>query len=397
MRKIIQVKCSLAAALVVASLSAGAASAADEIVIGASLPLSGPLAGFGSFQQWGYKRAVDEVNKAGGITVDGQKRPVKLIIRDDKTDPNQTAANTETLISRDHVVAMLGSCTPVLVNAGALVADRAKKPLVTGCDPLEAFKSVRKWSYVWDIFFDEPDLANAELKAVEESGAKTNKKLAIWHDNGPDGQVVGGKLWPEVAKSFGYEVVQNAEFPVDNQQFTSIIGEAKSKGADVVLVDAITPQAVAIRKQMAAAGYTPKVLNIEKGAEPVQFAEALGKLSDGVLVGGYWDPSFPYPDASDLAKAFESETKLSSSQHIADSYGAAQVLLDAIAAAGSTDPEKINAALAKTDKTYVVGPVKFDENHTAKLPIVALQWQGGKTVIVWPKSAKTGEFLFPLP
>jgi branched-chain amino acid transport system substrate-binding protein len=397
MRVAIHLTYSLAAALAAAALSAGPASAADEIVIGASLPLSGPLAGFGSFQQWGYKRAVDEVNKAGGIMVDGQKKPVKLIIRDDKTDPNQTAANTETLISRDHVVAMLGSCTPALVNAGALVADRAKKPLVTGCDPLEAFKSVRKWNYVWDIFFHEPDLANAELKAVEEAGATTNKKLAIWHDNGPDGQVVGGKLWPEVAKSFGYEVVQNAEFPVDNQQFTSIIGEAKSKGADVVLVDAITPQAVAIRKQMAAAGYTPKVLNIEKGAEPVQFAEALGKLSDGVLVGGYWDPSFPYPGAGDLAKAFESETKLSSSQHIADSYAAAQVLLDGIAAAGSTDPEKINAALAKTDKTYVVGPVKFDESHTAKLPIVALQWQGGKTVIVWPKSAKTGEFLFPLP
>jgi branched-chain amino acid transport system substrate-binding protein len=397
MRVAIHLKYNLAAALAAAALSAGPASAADEIVIGASLPLSGPLAGFGSFQQWGYKRAVDEVNKAGGIMVDGQKKPVKLIIRDDKTDPNQTAANTETLISRDHVVAMLGSCTPALVNAGALVADRAKKPLVTGCDPLEAFKSVRKWNYVWDIFFHEPDLANAELKAVEEAGAATNKKLAIWHDNGPDGQVVGGKLWPEVAKSFGYEVVQNAEFPVDNQQFTSIIGEAKSKGADVVLVDAITPQAVAIRKQMAAAGYTPKVLNIEKGAEPVQFAEALGKLSDGVLVGGYWDPSFPYPGAGDLAKAFESETKLSSSQHIADSYAAAQVLLDGIAAAGSTDPEKINAALAKTDKTYVVGPVKFDESHTAKLPIVALQWQGGKTVIVWPKSAKTGEFLFPLP
>src|SRR5271165_6030268 len=207
-----------AAAIVVATTFSLASASADEIVIGASLPLSGPLAGFGSFQQWGYKRAVDEVNKAGGISIDGTKRPVKLIIRDDKTDPNQSAANTETLISRDHAVALLGSCTPALVNAGALVADRAKKPLVTGCDPLEAFKSVRKWNYVWDIFFDESDLANAELKAVEESGAKTNKKLAIWHDNGPDGQVVGGKLWPEVAKAFGYEVVQNAEFPVDNQQ-----------------------------------------------------------------------------------------------------------------------------------------------------------------------------------
>ena len=386
------------ALLAAAALALGiAAAAADEIVIGASVPLSGPLAGFGSFVQWGYKRAVDEVNKAGGIAINGTKQQVKLIIRDDKTDPSATAANTETLISRDKVVAMLGSCTPALVNAGALVAERAKKPLVTGCDPIEAFKSVRKWNYVWDLFFHEPQLAAVQFKAMAELGANTNKKLAIWHDNGPDGQVVGGKLWPSLAKEFGYEVVQNAEFPVDNTQFTSIIGEAKSKGAEVVLVDAITPQAVAIRKQMAAAGYTPKVLNIEKGAEPVQFAEALGKLSDGIMVGGYWDPTFPFPGAADLAKAFETETKLSSSQHIADSYAAAQVLLDAIAAAGSTDPEKINEAIRATNKTYVVGPIQFDQYHTAKLPLVSLQWQGGKTVVVWPKDAKTGNFLFPLP
>jgi branched-chain amino acid transport system substrate-binding protein len=387
----------IAAAALTAGLVVAGAARADEIVIGASLPLSGPLAGFGSFQQWGYKRAVDEVNKAGGIAIGGQKQMVRLIIRDDKTDPNVTASNTETLISRDHVAAMLGSCTPALVNAGALVAERAKKPLVTGCDPLEAFKSVRKWAYVWDLFFDEPELAAAQLKALAELGAATNKKLAIIHDNGPDGQIVGGQIWPALAKEFGYEVVENASFPIDNAQFTSIVAEAKSKGAEVVLVDAITPQAIAIRKQMASAGYTPKVLNIEKGAEPVQFAEALGKLSDGVLVGGYWDPSFPYPGAADLAKAFESETKLSSSQHIADSYAAAQVLLDGIAAAGSTDPEKINAALAATNKTYVVGPIKFDENHTSKLPIVALQWQGGKTVIIWPKASATGSLLFPMP
>jgi len=381
-----------------ASIALGLGGArADEIVVGASLPLSGALAGFGSFQQWGYKRAFDEVNKAGGISIGGTRQMVKLIIRDDKTDPNATASNTETLISRDKVVAMLGSCTPALVNAGALVAERAKKPMVTGCDPLEVFMAVRKWNYVWDIFFSVPELAAAQFKALADLGVQTNKKIAIWHDNGPDGQAVGGKIWPALAKEFGYEVVQNAEFPVDNTQFTSIIAEAKSKGAEVVLGDAITPQAIAIRKQMASAGYTPKILNIEKGAEPVQFAEALGKISDGIFVGGYWDPSFPYPGAADLAKAFESETKLTSSQHIADSYAAAQVLLDAIKAAASTDPEKINAAIAKTDKTYVVGPVKFDENHTAKLPIVSLQWQGGTTVIVWPKSAKTGELLFPLP
>ncbi len=127
----------VAAGLLSLGLAAGNARAADEIVIGASVPLSGPLAGFGSYEQWGYKRAVDEVNRAGGITVDGKKKTVKLIIRDDKTDPNVTASNTETLIGRDGAVAMLGSCTPPLVNAGALVAERRKIPIVTACAPLE--------------------------------------------------------------------------------------------------------------------------------------------------------------------------------------------------------------------------------------------------------------------
>lgn len=381
----------------VLALTPKIAPAAEDIVIGASLPLSGPLAGFGSFQKWGYKRAVDDVNQAGGIKIDGVSRQVRLIIRDDKTDPNMTAANTETLISRDRAVALLGSCTPALVNAGALVADRAKKPMVTGCNPTEAFKAVRKWTMVWDLFFHEPQFAAAPFNALKGLDVQTNRKIAIWHDNGPDGQVIGGKLWPQFAKDFGYEVVQRAEFPIDNTQFTSIIAEGKSKGADVVMVDAITPQAIAIRKQMAAAGFTPKVLVIEKGAEPMQFAQALGKLSDGVLVGGYWDPSFPYPGAAGLAKAFEEETKQTSSQHIADSFAAAQVLLDAIATAGSLDPMKINAAIAATNKTYVVGPIRFDDDHTAKIPVVTLQWQNGKTVVVWPKESKTGELLFPLP
>lgn len=388
---------SVSAGLLSVGLAAGTARAADEIIIGASIPLSGPLAGFGSYEQWGYKRAVDEVNRVGGILVDGKKRQVKLIIRDDKTDPNVTASNTETLIGRDGAIAMLGSCTPPLVNAGALVAERRKIPIVTACAPLESFKAAHKWTYAWDLFFHEPDLASAPFKLVKDLGAQTNKKIAILHENGPDGQVVGGQVWPGLAKDAGYEVVQNASFPLDNTQFNSTIAEAKSKGAEIVLIMAITPQAVAIRKQMAAAGYSPKILVIEKGAEPVQFAEALGKLAEGVMVGGYWDPSFPFPGAADLAKAFETETKQTSSQHIADTYAAAQVLLDAIAAAGSTNAEKINAAIAKTDKTYVVGPVKFDENHTAKLPMVEMQWQNNKQVIVWPKAQATGTFLFPAP
>ena len=389
----------IATALIAAGLSFTvlSAHAADEIVIGASLPLSGPLAGFGNYQKWGYETAVNDVNKAGGLTVDGKKMPVKLVIRDDKTDPSVVASNTETLISRDNAVAMLGSCTPALVNAGALVAERRKVPLVAGCDPLGAFKSVRKWSYAWVMFFDEGDLSTAPFRMMADLGLQTNKKVVIMADNGPDGQVVGGQIWPATAKAGGFEVVQNTSFPVDTQQFTTMIAQAKATNADIVLVDAIPPQAIAMRKQMAAAGYNPKLLVMEKGGEPEQFAQALGKLSDGILVGGYWDPSFPYPGAGELGKRFETETKQTQSQHIADSHAAASVLLDAIAAAGSLDREKINAAIGKTNKSYVVGPVKFDAANTSTIPITVMQWQSGKAVVVWPKDRANGKLIFPLP
>jgi branched-chain amino acid transport system substrate-binding protein len=386
----------LAAGFLLAFLAVEARSA-DEIVIGASLPLSGALASFGSFQRWGYERAAAEVNKAGGIDVGGKRSPVRLLIRDDKTDANVSAGNVETLVSRDKAIALLGSCTPALVNAGALVAERHRVPMVTGCDPRRAFTGVRQWKYVWDLFFDEADLAEAPFRALTEAGVATNKRLAILHDNGPDGQVVGGQLWPELARKYGWTVVVSASFPVDNSQFTSIIADAKAKDADILLVDAITPQAVSIRKQIATAGYHPKALVIEKGAEPAQFASALGALADGVLVGGYWDPSSPYPGAKELMAAYEAETRQPGSQHIADSYAAAKVLLGAIASAGSLAAEAINSAIGKTDAMLVVGRVRFDAEHFARLPIVSAQWQKGKTVIVWPAAVATGKLLFPVP
>lgn len=391
----------LAAAVLLPLWACGGGSAGggtgSDIVIGASLPLSGALAGFGSFQKWGYNHAVDRVNAQGGITIGGQKHRVQLRLLDDQSDPSAPSTNIERLVTSDRAVALLGSCTPALVNPGAVVADRDGIPMVTGCDPLETFKSVKKWTSVWDIFFDEPDLASAPFKLMKDLNVQTNQKVAVLTDNGPDGLVVGGQIWPALAKQFGYTVAYSASFPIDATQFTSVIADTRQSGADVVLVDSLTPNGVAMRKQMAAAGYTPKVLVMEKGGEPVQFAQALGNLANGIIFGGYWDYTFPYPGAAQLRTQFEHETGQTYSQHIADSEAAAEVLLDAIARAGSTDPARINTAIGQTDRSYVVGPVKFDASHTSRLPLAEDQWQNGRTVVVWPKNLANGQFLFPVP
>lgn len=369
----------------------------EPIRIGATIPLSGVLAGFGSFLKWGYEHAVEEVNANGGIEIDGVARQVELTLVDDKSDPNEVTAQTRTLISNTGVDALLGSCTPDLSNPGAVVADSQGVPFVTACNPIEVFQGVKEWTYAWDIFFSVPELAAAPFETLKATGVETNGKVFILHDNGPDGQIIGGEIWPALAAENGFEVVGNVEFPADNTDFSAAIQKGKESGADIVLIDSITPAAISIRKQMAAVGWNPAVVVAEKGGEPIQFAEALGDLANGLLVGAYWDPSFDYPGAAELQDAFESETGLTSSQHIADSYSAAMVLLDAIAAAGSLDPDAINEAIGATNADYAVGHIEFGENNAARIPVVQSQWQDGAPVIVWPLEQATGDFVFPVP
>jgi branched-chain amino acid transport system substrate-binding protein len=374
---------------------AGPATAASEVVIGATIPLSGALAGFGSFQKWGYEHAVAEINAGGGLRIEGTLRKVRLIIRDDRTDANVAASNVDTLVSADHVAALLGSCTPPLVVAAALAAERNATPLVSGCAPLMSFRAAKNWQWAWDLFFNEPELAEAPFKAWQDLHIASNRRIVILHDNGADGTVVGGKLWPAMAAKYGYTVVANLEFPTDTSDFNASVQQARSAGADILMVDAVTPQTVSIRRQLASAGFTPRLLVMEKGAEPTQFAEAVGALADGVMVGGYWDASFSYAGAAELAAAYSRETQHSVSQHIADSYTAARVLLDALASAGSLDKPKLNAAIAATDRVYPVGPVKFAADHTAALGIAELQWQGGQTRVIWPVTQRTAAFMYP--
>src|SRR5205807_2276188 len=66
-----------------------APGAPKEILLGASLPESGALAGFGVYLKWSYTTAINEVNKAGGLYLSQYKTkvPVRLIIYDDQSLP----------------------------------------------------------------------------------------------------------------------------------------------------------------------------------------------------------------------------------------------------------------------------------------------------------------------
>ncbi len=374
-------------------------SAPAEIKIGASIPITGPLAAFGKYTQWGYKRAVDQINADGGLMLKqyNKKVPVKLTLLDDESKPEKSASNVERLILQDKVDALLGSAAPDVVISGANVAERYKVPMIAATAPLGTIRAARpQWNYLWVIFFDEADMAKQQMLAMNT--AESNKKVSLFLDNSPDAEEQG-KMWNKYAKEMGYEIAYTANFPGGTVDFGDLIRKTQASGADIVIGQMMMPDAVSLWRQMESLNYKPKAAFLEKGSEPVEFWQTLKKSAQGVCVAGFWHPDMGYPGAKDLAAAFEKESGEKWSQHIADTYVVAQVMLQAIQQAGSLDKEAVNKAMpeAITAKEWVVGKIKFNADHTAMIPTVMLQWQDGDTKIINPKEKATAKLIYPIP
>ena len=390
-----------AAALLVVGCgsSGGGSGSSSEVVIGVDASMSGPLAGFGAYEKWAIDTYVSKLNAQGGVTIDGKKTKVKVVLLDDKSDPNVAASNIDTLVTKNKAIALIGPVTPAVGNAAALAAERNRIPYLETGNPLEPFRAVKEWTWAWDFFFAAPDLAKGAFQSLADLGItpKTNKQVFIASDNSPDGPVFLAAI-ASSAKAAGWKVAGTDTHPSNATEFGSLIGKLKNSGADYVIFLGDTPQEVALRKQMAAAGYTPKILYIVRGGQLQQFADALGPLSDGIILESYWLPALPYPGAAELGQEYTSSTGQSFGQILGLEYTAAQVLTEAITKADSTDPTKINDALGQTDGTYVGGPVKFAApNHTSVTPLFFSQWQNQKCVIIWPQDIANGEMIFPMP
>ncbi|MGQ9857212.1 MAG: ABC transporter substrate-binding protein [Thermodesulfobacteriota bacterium] len=87
-------------ALVVSSLAFhpwAMGQATQEVVIGFTGPLSGVAAEYGQDCVNGIEMAIQDINKAGGVTVGGKKYSLKLVKLDDQIDPTQAVNNCRRL------------------------------------------------------------------------------------------------------------------------------------------------------------------------------------------------------------------------------------------------------------------------------------------------------------
>ncbi len=378
-----------------ASQSSGSSGQDAPITLGASLSLTGALGSFGVDQRAGYQQAVADINAAGGVKIGGTGHQVKLVVLNNQSDPTTASQQVRDLVLKDGAQAVLGAGTPPITVPQALIAETLRVPYLTTNTPVGAFAAGNKsgWEYSWDMFFSEPEQAANIIAAVGRF--PTNRKIALFTDNEPDG-VVERPLYKAAAAAAGDQVVGDFSFPVGTTDFTSFITSAKAKGAQIVVGQMDPPDAVTLFKQMKSLGYAPKIGIVAKAADFVSWVDALGHIAEGTLLEAVWLPGWNYPGTAHveatLGKKFDNLGDLGTATA---AYSVAEVILNAFKRAGSTDASPVNNALASTNLTTPYGPVRFAKNHTATMGFAVAQWQGTKTVPVWP-AVKGAKLEFPM-
>lgn len=101
--------------------------AGDTIKIGVNMELSGAAGGYGQQEKNGIQLAVDEINAKGGVNVNGKKKKIKAIYRDNKSSTSTSASVATQLTTQDKVVATIG---PATTNDGTATIPTANKTCV---------------------------------------------------------------------------------------------------------------------------------------------------------------------------------------------------------------------------------------------------------------------------
>ncbi len=368
---------------------------AQAIKVGAVVPLTGRYGGGGAQVRAGYEIAVEHVNAAGGVTVGGKKMPLELVLLDDESDATKTVSRLETLAAQG-VVAYLGGFGSDLHAAAASVAEKNRIPYLGVAFALNKVHQ-QGFRYLFSPFWKSPDIGQALPPLLASiPAAERPKAVAIFQEKTDWGAEMAA-AWVEAGKAAGYRVVVQGEYAPGAKDFSDLILKAKAANADAVFALPTPPDGMTMVKQMKELNYTPRLTFLIRAPDPPIWSKNLGKDGDYVMLAPGWHNAVRAPGVKELNEAHVKKVGRPADPIAGPSYACVQILAAALTRADALDREKVRDAIAATDMTTVVGPVKFRRDGTGIVQSVFLQWINGKQELIWPKEFATAPFAYPAP
>jgi len=336
---------------------AGSAFAQETIKIGEFGSLSGDNASFGTSQNNGVQMAVEEINADGGVL--GKK--IDLTVEDNMTKQGETTTIARKLISQDHVVAIIGEVASSKTLEAAPIAQAAKIPLIAtaATNP----KVTQTGDYVFRVCFTDDFQAVVIARFVLEK--LKAKNVAFMTDVKQDYSVGLTNIAKDYLAKNGGNVVKEQSYSSGDKDFRAQLTDIKSANPDVIIITGYYPEASLIAKQARQFGIKATLVGGD-GWDGSSLIPVGGKAIEGAYFSNHFSTEDKSPLVQDFVKKYKQKYNAVPDAFAALGYDATKLLADAIKRAGSTDPDKIRAAIQDTkDFPGVSGKITIGQDRNA--------------------------------
>ena len=342
-----------------------------EVVIGGVAPLTGEAATFGVSTKNGYDLAVAEWNAKGGVL----GKQVKLVFADDKGDPAEGATVYTKLIEQDKACAIVGTVMSKVSLAGAPICQAAKIPMIATASTNPKVTGVG--NFVFRACFIDPFQGTVGAKfAFDDLKAK---KAACLFDVGNDYTKGLSEFFKTKFTALGGEIVGFEGHATGTSDFKAQLTKVLAAKPDVLYVSDYYSDVAIIAKQARELGFKGPLVGGD-GWDSPKLVEIAGPAVEGCFFTNHYAKEDKAPIVQEFVKKYTAKYNAAPDALAALAYDAANIMLDAISRAGSTDGTAIQGALVKTDLKVVTGQVKFDSDRNPVKSAVIIELKGGQQV-----------------
>ncbi|MCA0048187.1 substrate-binding protein [Mesorhizobium sp. B283B1A] len=358
-----------------AALSSAAFAADGPIKIGIPVGLSGANSVVAPSVVQSAELAVAEINAAGGVL----GRQLALEIADDASGAAGAQKAFDSLVFQKEVNAVITMETSAARNAGLPIISKGDIPYIY--TSFYEGKSCNANLFV-NAWVPEQQVPPIVDNFIKTQGAK--KFFLIGSD------YAFGRGMLEFAKAYieksGASVVGEEYLPMEGSDWTAIISNLKSSGADAVITSTAggAPN-VTLTKQLRGAGVTIPYGNlaVDEGTAKSMGADAAGifiSASYVTSIGSDANKSF----LAAIEKKFGAELRTPNDLSVPE-YEGIYLYKAAVEKAGSTDTAAVLAALAEVSFAGPRGMVSMSKQHHAPLTMYLGQVKADGSVTVVDK------------
>jgi branched-chain amino acid transport system substrate-binding protein len=351
---------------------------ADTILFGEVGSLTGAQATFGISTKNGIQMAIDEVNAAGGVTVDGKAKKIAVRVYDDQGKSEEAANAVTRLINQDKVVVILGEVASSNSLAMAPKAQAAGVPMITPSSTNPKVTEVG--DFIFRVCFIDPFQGTVMAKFATET--LKAKNVAILKDNKSDYSLGLTQFFTETFTKLGGTIVAEEAYSQGDTDFRGQLTAIKGKNPDAIYVPGYYTDVGVVARQARELGLKVPLLGGD-GWESEKLFELGGSAINGSYFSNHYSSDDPTPRVQNFIKSYEQKYGGKPDSLGALGYDAAMVAIEAIKRTGSVDGAKLKDAIAQTkEHPGIAGSITLDANRNAVKPAVILQVKDDKAVYV---------------